>query len=66
VKNHPFVGGDKRTAFLATLRFLEVNGATLVAGEDELFNLIQSIAPSQVEKEQVAEWFLAHLEVSSP
>ena len=66
VKNHPFVDGNKRTAFLATLRFLEVNGATLVAGEDELFNLIQSIASSQAEKEQVTEWFLAHLEVSSP
>ena len=66
VKNHPFVDGNKRTAFLATLRFLEVNGATLVAGEDELFNLIQSIASSQAEKEQVTEWFLAHLEGSSP
>jgi death-on-curing protein len=63
VKNHPFMDGNKRTAFLATLRFLEVNGATLLADEDELFNLIQSIVSSQVEKGQVTEWFQTHLKV---
>ncbi len=65
-KNHPFVDGNKRTAFLATLRFLEVNGYTLATAEDELFNLIQDIISSQVEKEQVAKWFLTHLMASSP
>lgn len=65
VKNHPFVDGNKRTAFLATLRFLEVNGYTLAAAEDELFNLIQNIVSSRVEKEQVTQWFLAHLVAGS-
>lgn len=64
-KNHPFVDGNKRTAFLATLRFLEINGYTLAAAEDELFNLIQNIVSSQVEKEQVTKWFLTHLVASS-
>jgi death-on-curing protein len=65
VKNHPFVDGNKRTAFLATLRFLEVNGYTLAAAEDELFHLIQDIVSSQIEKEQVTQWFLAHLATGS-
>jgi death-on-curing protein len=65
VKNHPFVDGNKRTAFLATLRFLEINGNTLAAGQDELFDLIQDIVSSQVEKEQVTQWFLAHVVAGS-
>jgi hypothetical protein len=45
---------------------LRIRLSTLAAGEDELFNLIQDVVSSQVEKEQVTEWFLTHLEVSSP
>lgn len=65
VKNHPFVDGNKRTAFLATLRFLGVNGYTLAASEDELFNLIQDIASSQVEKTQITEWLQTHIKAGS-
>jgi death on curing protein len=64
-KNHPFADGNKRTAFLATLRFLEVNGYTLAAAEDELFNQIQDIVSSRAEKEQATQWFLNHWVASS-
>jgi death-on-curing protein len=33
-QNHPFVDGNKRTAFAATVTFLAVNGVTLAADED--------------------------------
>src|SRR5262245_53172772 len=33
-QNHPFVDGNKRTAFAATFTFLAVNGVTLTADED--------------------------------
>ena len=65
VKNHPFVDGNKRTAFLATLRFLEVNGYMLTAAEEELFNLVQDVVSSQVEKNQVTEWLKAHTKPGS-
>lgn len=35
-QNHPFVDGNKRTAFAVTFTFLAVNGVDLVAGEDAL------------------------------
>ena len=65
VKNHAFVDGNKRTAFLATLRFLEVNGATLAADEDDLFNLILKVASSPVNKEQVTEWLNGHIKAGT-
>jgi len=36
IKNHPFVDGNKRTAFLSLMRFLNLNGYTLNATNDEL------------------------------
>jgi death on curing protein len=33
-QNHPFVDGNKRTAFAAMLTLLAVNGVTLAADED--------------------------------
>ncbi len=34
-QNHPFVDGDKRTAFAATYTFLAINGARLTASASE-------------------------------
>jgi death-on-curing protein len=33
-QNHPFVDGNKRTAFAVTFTFLAVNGVAITAGED--------------------------------
>jgi death-on-curing protein len=33
-QNHPFVDGNKRTAFAVTFTFLAVNGVTITADED--------------------------------
>ena len=40
-QNHPFIDGNKRTAFAVTYTFLAINGATLTAsaGETEAFVL---------------------------
>ena len=34
-RNHPFMDGNKRTAFVAGALFLELNGMRLVASEEE-------------------------------
>ncbi len=65
VKNHPFIDGNKRTAFLTMLRFLEMNGYTLAASDGELFDLIQTTASAQFEKTQIADWLKAHVKVGS-
>lgn len=39
-RNHPFLDGNKRTAFAATFTFLAINGARLTANSDEAYAFI--------------------------
>ena len=42
-QNHPFMDGNKRTAFAATYTFLAINGAQLAAGIDETLNFVSGL-----------------------
>ena len=53
-RNHPFVDGTERTAVAAALTFLEMNGATIDAGEDEFYDLVIGVAEGRVSKSAVA------------
>ena len=45
VVNHPFVDGNKRTAWMCTAVFLDVNGIEVLdIDQDEAFKLVLSIA----------------------
>src|SRR5699024_8276914 len=39
-RNHPFVDGNKRTAYVACRTFLELNGASLSASREEKYRTI--------------------------
>ena len=39
-QNHPFIDGNKRTAFAATYTFLAINGAQLTASADDTYSFI--------------------------
>lgn len=53
-QNHPFVDGNKRTAFASALTFLEINGFAVKGGEDILENALREIASSKMSKESFA------------
>lgn len=57
VKNHAFHDGNKRIAALTAAVFLQVNGLTVTADEDEFEKLVMDAAQSLVTKEQIAEFF---------
>ncbi|MEU7987529.1 type II toxin-antitoxin system death-on-curing family toxin [Streptosporangium canum] len=42
--NHPLVDGNKRLAWLATDTFLRFNGVEVNAGDDEVYDLVVSVA----------------------
>ncbi len=42
-QNHPFLDGNKRTAFAATYTFLAINGAPLRASSDEAYGFIADL-----------------------
>jgi death-on-curing protein len=42
-QNHPFIDGNKRTAFAATYTFLVINGARLTAGARQTQNFVLAL-----------------------
>ena len=42
-QNHPFIDGNKRTAFAATYAFLTINGAQLTANANKTYAFISSL-----------------------
>ncbi len=64
VKDHPFVDGNKRTGLASLFRFLELNGNTLVATEDELYLFTLEVATSILDKDAVGAWIRTHLKAT--
>jgi len=56
-RNHPLPDGNKRTAFLTTARFLEVNGSPLHGTLPDVdVPMVERIAAGQVEPAEVVAW----------
>jgi len=55
-RNHPFIDGNKRTAFLTAYVFLQLNGRTLVASEADAAEIMMATAASAVSDQAFAEW----------
>ena len=60
VKNHPFIDGNKRTAFLAAYVFLRLNGWLLVASQQVAVEIVLSLAASEIDENQFAQWLQTH------
>ena len=55
-KNHPFVDGNKRTAFAVIATFLEINGYSLNAPEPEVVLMMERLSTDQETQESLAQW----------
>ena len=60
-KAHAFVDGNKRVAAVAAEVFLLINRAILNAGDDALEKLYLNIADGTLTRDEVEEFFRAHL-----
>jgi death-on-curing protein len=56
-KNHPFVDGNKRTAFAVGISFLKMNGYNFNMAIDELKEVILNVAKGSLSKDQLLEIF---------
>lgn len=56
--NHPFVDGNKRTAFLAANLFLKQNGYQYNASQKDAYYLIMGIASSKISEEDCMAHYL--------
>jgi death-on-curing protein len=61
VKNHAFVDGNKRAAFLCVGLFLAINGWRLKASQLEATSAILGIADGEIEEAVLAEWLRRHI-----
>jgi len=55
-KNHPFVDGNKRTAFVAMELFLWLNGQDLNAGDAECVLAMLAVAGGEWDEATLAAW----------
>lgn len=62
VRNHPFVDGNKRTAFMAMYVFLARNGCRLAAPEAEATYTMTALAAGDIDEAAFARWLRAYTE----
>lgn len=58
-KNHAFIDGNKRVAFMAAYSFLGANGLRLVAPEEEAYAVMIDLAAGELSEEDLARWLRA-------
>jgi death-on-curing protein len=59
VKNHPFIDGNKRTAFVVCRTFLILNGHDLDATQEEKYLAFAHLAEGRVSEQELAIWIVS-------
>ena len=60
IRNHPFVDGNKRIGAHTMLVFLAVNGIELRYEQQELIDIVLSVAAGQIARQGLLQWILDH------
>jgi death-on-curing protein len=55
--NHPFIDGNKRTAFAVTDTFLRLNNCALNLTDDRAYDLVMRVARGTMTKEELSKEF---------
>ena len=58
-RNHPFLDGNKRAAFVAALVFAQQNGFRVVADQAEAAAAMLSVATGEMGQDEFAAWLRA-------
>jgi death-on-curing protein len=61
VADHPFVDGNKRTALIAGLTLLRLNGVDFQAHPGEIEDFAVKIATEHLDVKEISNWLNAHL-----
>jgi death-on-curing protein len=56
VRNHPFVDGNKRTGFLASVLFLELNGESFDTDQVDVVETVLKLAAGELSDSGYAAW----------
>ena len=60
-RNHPFVDGNKRTAWVLARLFLRLNGHALAFAERDAVATVLALAAGELGEDELADWLRDHL-----
>jgi len=60
-RNHPFVDGNKRTAFAAMMVFLRLNGIRFAPKPAEATAAMMALAAGEIDEDGLTRWIAANL-----
>lgn len=63
-RNHPFVDGNKRTAYVVCRSFLTLNDADLIASTEDKYLHVLAMAEGKLSLEEFAAWLRAHIQMT--
>ena len=61
-KNHAFIDGNKRIAFIATATFLRLNGYRLNSNRMDEIQTMLALAAGELSEDEFASWLRLHTE----
>jgi len=61
VRNHPFIDGNKRTAFVCSELFLVLNGLCLTASDSDCVGAMLALAAGDIGETEFAAWLRPHI-----
>ena len=65
-QNHPFIDGNKRTAFAATYTFLAINGARITADAEETYRFVLGLyETNQFNFDQLVPWLRKNVKLQT-
>ena len=59
-RNHAFIDGNKRTALVVSLTFLERNGWEISASKEDLYFTFLHLAEGSLSEEELSAWLTKH------
>jgi death on curing protein len=60
-RNHPFVDGNKRTAWVVAETFVELNGAEIAADDTGAYEAMLALAEGRIDESASAAWLRPQL-----
>jgi death on curing protein len=60
-RNHPFIDGNKRTAWVLARLFLRLNGQQLVFDQHDAVRTVLALASGDLSEDELADWFRGHI-----
>jgi death-on-curing protein len=64
-RNHPFVDGNKRTAWVLARLFLAVNDVRIAFTPEDAIQTMLALSAGDLIEEELADWFRQHLSGSA-